>query len=118
MISRCPRVVCDTEPDILAATNDLLERLHRFDGVYQIRSDFSPGKNEIRFTLKPEARTLGLTVDDLARQIYAGYYGDEVVRLQRGRDDVRVRVRYTADERSRISDLDNVRIRTLSGHEE
>ncbi|MBW2216491.1 MAG: efflux RND transporter permease subunit [Deltaproteobacteria bacterium] len=103
--------------DILAATNDLMKRLHRFDGVYQIRSDFSPGKNEIRFTLKPEARTLGLTVDDLARQIYTGYYGNEVIRLQRGRDDVRVRVRYTADERNRISDLDNVRIRTLSGHE-
>ncbi len=103
--------------DILSASDDLIERLRKFDGVYQIRSDFSPGKNEIRFALKPEARTLGLTVDDLARQIYTGYYGDEVIRLQRGRDDVRVRVRYTADERKRISDLDNVRIRTLSGHE-
>jgi len=103
--------------DILSAADDLMERLKKFDGVYQIRSDFSQGKNEIRFALKPEASTLGLTVDDLARQIYTGYYGEEVVRLQRGRDDVRVRVRYTADERNRISDLDNVRIRTASGHE-
>jgi len=103
--------------DILSASNDLMERLKKFDGVYQIRSDFSPGKNEIRFKLKPEARPLGLTVDDLARQIYTGYYGDEVVRLQRGRDDVRVRVRYTRNERNRISDLDNVRIRTMGGHE-
>jgi multidrug efflux pump subunit AcrB len=103
--------------DILGAADDLMDRLRKFEGVYQIRSDFSQGKNELRLELKPEARTLGLTVDDLARQIYAGYYGDEAVRLQRGRDDVRIKVRYTANERSRISDLERVRIRTPNGHE-
>jgi len=102
---------------ILAAADDLMARLKKFEGVYQIRSDFSPGKNEMRLTLKPEARSLGLTVNDLARQVYAGYYGDEAVRLQRGRDDIRVKVRYTADERSRMSDLERVRIRTPEGHE-
>jgi multidrug efflux pump subunit AcrB len=102
---------------ILAAAEDLTERLRRFDGVYQIRSDYSPGKNEMRLRLKPEAAALGLTVDDLARQIYAGYYGEEAVRLQRGRDDIRVKVRYTADERSRLSELERVRIRTPRGYE-
>ncbi|MFC1859620.1 efflux RND transporter permease subunit, partial [Thermodesulfobacteriota bacterium] len=103
--------------DILAAADDLMDRLRKFEGVYQIRSDFSRGKNEMRLELKPDARTLGLTVDDLARQIYAGYYGAEAVRLQRGRDDIRIKVRYTADERSRISDLERVRLRTRNGHE-
>ncbi len=103
--------------DILSAADDLMARLRKFDGVYQIRSDFSPGKNEIRLELKPEARALGLTVDDLARQVYAGYYGDEALRLQRGRDDIRVKVRYTADERSRVSDIQRVRIRTPNGYE-
>lgn len=103
--------------DILAAADELMARLRKFDGVYQIRTDFSPGKNEMRLSLRPEARTLGLTVDDLARQIYAGYYGDEALRLQRGRDDIRVKVRYTADERSRLSDLNQVRIRTAAGLE-
>jgi len=102
---------------ILAAAEDLMARLRKFDGVYQIRSDFSPGKNEMQLKLKPEARTLGLTVDDLARQIYAGYYGEEAVRLQRGRDDVRVKVRYTADERRQVSDLERIRIRTPKGYE-
>jgi multidrug efflux pump subunit AcrB len=102
---------------ILAAAEDLQERLRRFEGVYQIRSDFSPGKNEMRLTLKPEARSLGLTVDDLARQVYGGFYGQEAVRLQRGRDDVRVKVRYTAEERRRISDLTKIRIRTSAGRE-
>jgi len=102
---------------ILSASEDLMKRLSKFDGVFQIRSDFSPGKNEMRLELKPEARTLGITVKDLARQVYAGYYGDEAVRLQRGRDDIRVKVRYTSEERSRLSDLTKVRIRTKQGHE-
>jgi len=103
--------------EILAAADELMARLRKFDGVYQIRTDFSPGKNEMRLRLKPEARTLGLTVEDLARQIYAGYYGKEALRLQRGRDDIRVKVRYTVDERSRLSDLNQVRIRTAAGYE-
>jgi len=102
---------------IIEASEELMGRLRRFDGVYQIRSDFSKGKNEMRLSLKPEARTLGLTVDDLARQVYTGYYGNEALRLQRGRDDIRVKVRYTADERSRLSNLENIRIRTQSGLE-
>ncbi len=102
---------------ILSAADDLMERLRKFDGVYQVRSDFSPGKNELRFSLKPEARALGLTVEDLARQVYAGYYGEEAVRLQRGRDDIRVRVRYSEDERKSLSDLERVRVRTPQGHE-
>jgi len=102
---------------IVAASEALMDRLRRFEGVYQIRSDFSKGKSEMRLSLKPEARTLGLTVEDLARQVYTGYYGNEALRLQRGRDDIRVKVRYTADERSRISNLSTIRIRTQSGLE-
>jgi multidrug efflux pump subunit AcrB len=103
--------------DILAASEELMLRLKKFDGVYQVRSDYSAGKNEIRFSLKPEAGPLGLTVEDLARQVYTGYYGTEALRLQRGRDDVRVKVRYTADERRRLADLEHVRIRTPHGLE-
>jgi multidrug efflux pump subunit AcrB len=106
-----------TMAEIIAAADALMAKLRTFDGVYQIRSDFSPGKNEIRFVLKPQAHALGLTVEDLARQVYAGYYGSEALRLQRGRDDVRVKVRYTADERRTLSDLEQVRIRTPAGYE-
>ncbi len=103
--------------DILAASHDLMARLDKFEGVNQIRSDYSAGKNELRLSLKPEARPLGITVEDLARQIYSGYFGDEALRLQRGRDDVRVKVRYTAAERKSLSDLERVRIRTPGGQE-
>lgn len=102
---------------ILAGTEDLMQWLSKFDGVYQIRSDYALGKNEMQLNLKPEARTLGLTVEDLARQIYAGYYGDEALRLQRGRDDIRIKVRYTSDERRRLSSMEQMRIRTPQGFE-
>ena len=102
---------------LLLAADDLIARLKQFEGVYQIRSDFRPGKKELRLRLKPEARAMGLTVNDLARQVHAGYFGEEAIRLQRGRDDIRVRVRYTEDERKKLSDLEKVRIRTHTGME-
>ncbi len=102
---------------ILAASDDLMKRLQKFDGLFQIRSDFSPGKNEIRLELKPGARSMGLTVNDLARQVYAGYFGEDAVRIQRGRDDIRIKVRYTADERKRLADFRRIRIRTPQGFE-
>ncbi len=101
---------------ILSAADDLMAKLRTFDGVTQIHSDFTPGKNEIRLSLKPEAHNLGLSVEDLARQVYSGYYGREALRLQRGRDDVRVKVRYPTEERRHLADLEQVRIRTPDGH--
>jgi len=102
---------------LLNASEDLSEKLKEFDGVYQIQTDYSPGKNEMRFSLKSEARGYGLTVADLAQQIQAGYNGSEAVRILRGTDDIRVKVRYTEKERSAFSSLDDFRIRTSDGHE-
>ncbi len=103
--------------DIVAASEDLKRELRTYEGAYQVRSDHLPGKNEMRLSLKPEARALGLTVQDLGRQARSGYYGNEVLRLQRGRDDIRVKIRYTEEERSRVSDFENIRIRTAQGEE-
>ncbi|MFA6242115.1 MAG: efflux RND transporter permease subunit, partial [Candidatus Hydrogenedentales bacterium] len=102
---------------LLAAAAELKEKLRTYDGVYQITDDFRPGKNELQFQLKPEARALGITLDDLASQVFAGFFGEEALRLQRGRDDIRVRVRYTEEERKSLGELDRVRIRTPQGAE-
>jgi multidrug efflux pump subunit AcrB len=102
---------------ILQASDDLMERLRQFEGVYQVKTDFTPGKNELRLELKPEARTFGLTVSDLGRQIFSAYYGNEALRIQRGRDDIRVKIRYTEEERTQLSDFEQLRIRTPEGHE-
>ncbi len=102
----------DSLDRLMAAAGELKDQLATYDGVYQIQDDFRTGKDEIRLRLKPEARALGITVADLARQIHAGYFGQEAVRVQRGRDDVRVRVRYPVDERRRYAELERLRIRT------
>ncbi len=71
--------------DLIEVADKLKNRLKEFQGVYQIRSDYVQGKNELRLELKPIARSLGITVEDLARQINAGFYGREPYRLQYGR---------------------------------
>lgn len=99
------------------AAEELKAKLATYDGVYQIQHDLRPGKNEIQLSLKPEARSLGLTVADLATQVYSGYFGQEALRFQRGRDDVRVKVRYPIEDRRQIDELEKVRIRTPLGSE-
>lgn len=103
--------------ELRRAADELKKKLHTYDGVYQVQHDLHPGKNEITFSLRPEARALGLTVADLATQVYSGYFGQEVLRLQRGRDDIRVKVRYPEEDRTNISELEQVRIRTPLGSE-
>ncbi len=93
------------------------QKLSTFAGVFQIEDDFRPGKREIRAHLKPEARTLGLTTNDLARQLRRGFYGDEVLRVQRGDDEIKVWVRYPEKERQSLSVLQTIRIRTPDGEE-
>lgn len=107
-----------TETEVLRNVSKAIrERLNSYTGVYQVQDSFRPGKREIEIELKPSGRTLGLTLDDLARQVYAGFYGFEADRVQRGRDDIRIKVRYSDDERSSLSDLEAVRIRTPQGYE-
>jgi multidrug efflux pump subunit AcrB len=100
-----------------AAAEELKDKLREYDGVFQVAGDLRSGTKELRVRLKPEAHTLGLTLDQVARQLYAGYYGEEAIRLQRGRDDMRVRVRYPEDERQTLAELDLIRVRTPSGME-
>lgn len=100
-----------------AASNELKDKLGTYSGVFQIDDDFRPGKRELRARLKPEARTLGLTTSDLAAQLRGGFYGDEARRVQRGRDEVKVWIRYPEEERRNLSDVEQIRIRTPEGHE-
>ena len=78
---------------------------------------FRPGKRELKVNVKPEARPLGITQEDLARQVYAGFYGLEADRIQRGRDDIRVKVRYQDEDRSSLARLEQLRVRTAEGAE-
>jgi len=82
-----------------------------------VADNFSPGKWEIKLSARAEARNLGLTLEDIARQVRAGFYGAEVQRVQRGRNEVKVMVRYPLDERRSRGQLERLRVRTTTGAE-
>ena len=106
-----------------APTSDKLDRtvaavqdsLSRFGGVFDITSDQEQGKRELELALKPGARTLGLSLNDLAGQVRAAFFGLESYRLQRGQNEVRVYARLPEDDRNSIEDLNDYRIRTAAG---
>ena len=99
------------------AAAEVRAELSRYDGVFDISDSFRAGKQEIKLALLPEARNWGLTLNDLARQTRAAFYGAEAQRVQRGQDDVRVMVRFPEDERRSIGNLEDMRIRTADGTE-
>ncbi len=104
----------DTAVLFLAAA-EIQEELGAYAGVYDVRNDQDVGKREVELQLRPQARTLGVTLDDLARQVRAAFFGSEAVRVQRGREEVRVYVRLPKDERSSLADIQQYRIMTPSG---
>ncbi|MCB2227552.1 MAG: efflux RND transporter permease subunit [Desulfarculaceae bacterium] len=105
------------EDELVRASDELKERLATYTGVFDIADSFTPGKWEMQLELKPAARSLGLTLQDLAQQVRYAFYGAEALRLQRDQDEVRVLVRYPESERRAITDVQNMRIRTAGGEE-
>ena len=111
------RLMGDDFTAMREAAARLEAELATYPGVLDISNDFRPGKMEIQLALKPAGRVLGITLADLAGQVNQGFYGAEALRLQRGRDDVKVVIRYPEAERRSLGDLDNIRIRTPNGSE-
>ncbi len=103
--------------ELRSAAAELRNALQSFSGVIDITDTFRAGKQEVQLELLPEARTLGLTMADLGEQVRQAFYGYEAQRIQRGKDDIRVMVRYPANERRSLGDLENMRIRTADGIE-
>jgi hydrophobic/amphiphilic exporter-1 (mainly G- bacteria), HAE1 family len=93
-----------------AAVERCKEWLAQYPGVIDIDDDSRPGKWEYQIKVKPQAETLGVSLADLAGTIRASYYGEEVMRLQRGRHEVKLMVRYPRDERRSFATLDEIRV--------
>ncbi len=91
-------------------------RLHEYPGLFAIQDTLESGKTEIQLSIKPEARLLGLSSQDLGEQVRHAFYGADVQRLQRNRDDVRVVLRYPEEARSSLASLNSLTIRTPDGH--
>ncbi len=96
---------------LLSASDALKEKLRSFAGVRDIKDSFEQGKRELALDLTPQGRAAGLRLEDLARQVRRGFYGEEVQRIQRGRHDIKVMVRYPEAQRKSLADIRRMRIR-------
>ena len=111
-------VLSHPDPERLAdIASSVVDGLRSVGGVFDIHSDHTPGIPEVQLELRPEARTLGLTLDDLAGQVRAAFFGAETIRIQRGREEVRVYVRLPSNERESITDVEGYLLRTSNGAE-
>jgi multidrug efflux pump subunit AcrB len=97
------------------ASTELAARLNGFANVSDVDAGFTEGKPQLDFQMRPEGLALGLTAQNVAHQVRNAFYGAEALRQQRGRNEIKVRVRLPREERLSEHDLDELLIRTPQG---
>lgn len=93
-------------------SNEIKKYLENFDTVFDISDSLSDGKEELKIELTKEGKLLGITKQEISSQIRAAIYGIEVQSIQRGRDDVKVMIRYEKEDRKSIANLNELIITT------
>jgi multidrug efflux pump subunit AcrB len=99
------------------AVTSLRASYETIDGVYEVQDSNSIGKRQLDINLTPTGEAAGLTPTDIARQLRRNFFGEEVQRIQRGREELKVMVRYPETSRSSTADLFDARIRLADGSE-
>ena len=99
------------------AVSEVEDQLRTYETLYDVRNNLESASEEIRINLKPGAHKLGLTMSDVTRQVRQAYYGEEVQRLPREGQDVKVMVHYPLESRRSIESLKHFRVRTADGRE-
>ncbi|MEM9281544.1 MAG: efflux RND transporter permease subunit [Verrucomicrobiota bacterium] len=97
------------------AASRVKERFESYEGLFDISDSLDEIRDEIQLKIRPEAEQYGLTVSDLARQVRQAFFGEEIQKIQRGREEVRVMLRYPREERESVAALERMMIRTASG---
>lgn len=110
--------VSHSDFDVLRAAVSALEtKLRSYDSLYDVRSDLQAATDEYRLTLLPGAEKLGLNLAEVSRQVRQAYYGEEVQRLARKGNDVRVMLRYPDQSRNSLESLHDFHVRLPDGRE-
>ena len=91
------------------------EQMESFTATRDVNDNFNRGKSQLNFHLRPEARNIGLTAEEVGRQVRGAFYGELAVRHLRGIDEVEVRVKLPKDQREKLYDLEDFMIRTPNG---
>ena len=99
------------------ASKYLERKLTEYEGVFDIRSSLTVGGEEIKLDIKPQAESLGLSMATVGRQVRQAFYGEEAQRIQRGKNEIKVMVRYPEEDRTSIDNLESMRIRNSNGDE-
>lgn len=90
-------------------------KISDLNDLINVSDDNATGKPELLMKLKPKAYFLGLDQNKIARQIRQGFYGDQAQRLQSGKDELRIWVRYPKSGRLTIGQFENTKIKTAVG---
>ncbi|MGB5204750.1 MAG: efflux RND transporter permease subunit, partial [Eudoraea sp.] len=101
--------------ELKAAKEELKQAMLNNPDLKDIADNDPAGIKEIRLELKENAYMLGLNLRTVMNQVRAGFFGTQAQRFQRGQDEIRVWVRYDRENRSSITDLDEMRIVTPNG---
>ncbi len=103
------------EATLKQASEELITRLSNIQGVHNLRDSLKGGQPEIRLELKPEAHHLGFTAQDLAFEIGSRFSGNEIQRVQRQGEEVKVFVNNDKSDSRTLDDLVQTRIRSRNG---
>jgi multidrug efflux pump subunit AcrB len=111
------KLVSDPEhfAEVEEAVEVCKEKLASYKGVFDVEDDSQPGKWEFQLTVKDKAKAMGVPLAALAETVRSAYYGDEVMRLQRGRHEVKLMVRYPREDRHSLGTFDEIRVKTPDG---
>lgn len=104
-------------PKLTAAVNECVNQLENYPGVHDITAGGRPGKWEYRLQIKDNAKAMGVSLAELSSTVRAAYHGEEAMRLQRGRHEVELRVRYPRSQRESLADFEKIRVRDNRGNE-
>jgi len=102
--------------ELKAVKQELKTAMLNNSALKDVTDNDPEGIKEIRLVLKENAYLLGLDLRGIMNQVRAGFFGNQAQRFQRGQDEIRVWVRYDRENRSSISDLDEMRIVTPNGN--
>jgi multidrug efflux pump subunit AcrB len=103
--------------NLSAAVAMLKAEISQIEGLADVIDNNQEGLREVNIQLTDKARQLGLSLQEIMSQVRQGFFGNEVQRVQRGRDEVRIWVRYAESDRQNIGQLENMRIRFADGRE-
>ena len=103
--------------DLNIVVDKIKTHLKNYVGVFDIKDSYSDGKDQLNISILPEAENYGITNSSLATQVRQGFYGQDIQTIQRGRDEIKVNIRYPKGDRQKISNLENMFIRTPDGRE-